>query len=102
MAESDIYLNIGQLNEKIIKFNKDMLNDINKAMKSICNTVGTLTVVGWAGASRDAFVEKFSEYKNNMRIFYENMDSFNKQMKTIYSEANSIIDQGSSKIRNTL
>jgi uncharacterized protein YukE len=101
MGAADIYLDLDQLNTDIIDQNKIKLQEIDSAMKSACNAVASLTSKGWQGESKDAFIEKFSEYKQSMRIFCEYVKEFNNQLKIIKDNGRKLITQGN-KIVNRL
>jgi len=93
MARADIYLNLEQLKSEIMTINDKKLQEIDKAMRSACNAVASLTSSGWSGEAKDAFMEKFTEYKKDMRIFCENAKEFNKQLKTIHANGKKLITQ---------
>ena len=97
----DIYLDLEQLKGEIITINDRKLREIDTAMRSLCNAVATLTAYGWNGDAKDAFIEKLTEHKSCMKIFYENTNEFNKQLKTIHTDGRKLISQGS-KIANKL
>ena len=90
---SHIYLDVNEL-KSIISFNNITLREIDKTMNSFCNAMGTLTMTGWSGAARDNFLIKFTEYKREMRCFYENLNIFNQNLTSILSDARKLVDQG--------
>jgi uncharacterized protein YukE len=94
MAAADIYLNLVQLKSDIITINDNKLKEIDKAMKSACTAVATLAGSGWSGDAKDAFMEKFTQQKNDMRIFYENVKELNKHLKTIQVNGKKLVAQG--------
>ena len=93
MATADIYLDLEQLKSEIIAINIKKLKEIDKAMKSSCNTVAKLTTSGWIGDSKDAFMEQFTKHKQNMRCFYEYISEFNKQLRTIHEDGEKLVKQ---------
>jgi len=101
MASGDIYLDLEQLKSEIITVNDKKLQEIDKAMRSSCNAVATLTSYGWSGEAKDAFMERFTEHKKGMKSFYEYVKEFNKQLKAIQNEGKKLINQGN-RIANKL
>jgi len=96
MMMPEIQLDIDQLMSDVIELNIAKLADIDTTMQSACNTVATLTVAGWEGEAKDEFLIKFTEFKQEMRIFYENMSTFNEYLKRIYAEGESVYKEGAS------
>ena len=94
MAAADIYLDLERLKGEIIVLNDKKFREIDKAMRSACNAVATLTASGWSGDAKDTFMAKFSAHKNVMRVFYENMKELNKRLKTIHADGRKLISQG--------
>lgn len=94
MSYNDIYLDLDQLKDEIIALHDRKLKDIDNAMRTASNTVGTLVAIGWSGASKDAFIEKFSDYKKEMKFFCDYMTAFNMQLKIIHSDGRRLIAQG--------
>jgi uncharacterized protein YukE len=92
--ETDIYLNLERLKSEIMDINDKKLREIDTAMQSACNAVATLTSCGWSGNAKDAYMERFSEYKCGMKIFSENVKEFNKQLKTIHTDGKKLLAQG--------
>ncbi len=95
MAQAEIYLDLDQLQESVIAKNNQKLQEINKVMQSACNTVAVLTVSGWSGESKDAFMQRFTDFKRDMRLFYEYVSQFNKQLKTVHSKGENVYAKGS-------
>jgi uncharacterized protein YukE len=95
MAAAEIYLDLEQLKSGTIDLNRKKLTEINRAMTSSCNAVATLVAYGWSGEAKDAFMKKFTEHKQEMKVFYENANEFNKQLNSIHAKGKSVLSQGS-------
>jgi uncharacterized protein YukE len=74
MSVNQVYLDLDYTLAEVISQTKTRLEDIDASMAEACNSIATLTVCGWAGESKDAFVDKFSVFKNDMRSFYEGLN----------------------------
>lgn len=96
MALPEIHFDIDQLMSDVIALNTAKLSDIDAAMEAACNTVATLTVAGWNGQAKDEFLVQFTEFKSEMRIFYENLQEFNACLKKIYEGGESVYQEGAS------
>ena len=96
MALPEIQLDIDQLMNDVIALTAAKLEDIDKVMESACDTVATLTVIGWNGEAKDKFLVQFTEFKNEMRIFYENLSEFDEALKKVYTEGENVYEEGSS------
>jgi len=90
---ADIYLNLEQLKAEIIALNDKKIREIDMIMRSANTTVNRLTLSGWTGESKDAFSEKFLEYKKDMGVFREHLSMFNNQLKTIHSNGKKLQTQ---------
>ena len=97
---NDISLNLETLKDGVIASNNEQLNEINTAMNDLCNTIASLTAGGWEGKSKDSCLETFSRFKNSMRIFYENLKSFNEVLESIHVEGEQLADEGNQLITN--
>jgi len=98
---TDIYLDLEQLRNEAILLNDKKIQEINRDISAINSTVNRLTLLGWAGESREVFIEKFSVYKKDMGVFCEYLKEFNKQLKTIHSNGRKLKSQ-SRKISSVL
>jgi len=96
VASADVYLNIEQLKNEVIALNDKKLAEISQAMRSANDTVRRLALYGWEGKSKDAFVESFAKYQGDIAAFSEYIRHFNKQLKTIHSNAKKLQSQGKS------
>ena len=94
MALPEIHIDIDQLMNDVILINDAKLENIDATMQSICNVVATLTVMGWEGKAKDEFLVQFTEFKREMRVFYENLSNFNDSLKAIYAEGETVYDEG--------
>jgi uncharacterized protein YukE len=92
----EISLNIDKLMSTVILANSVQLANIDSIMETSCNTVATLTISGWGGEAKDAFIEQFSGFKQEMRAFYENIQAFNETLKTIRDSGAAVYQNGSS------
>ena len=90
----DIYLNLEQLKSDIIALNAIKLQEIDTSMRAACNAVATLTAYGWSGDAKDAFMEKFTDYKRGMSMFCANIKELNKQLNTIHNNGKKLLGQG--------
>lgn len=94
MALPEIHFDIDQLMNDVITMNTAKMREIDTAMQSACDTVATLTVMGWEGESKDAFLTQFTKFKKKMRLFYENLHEFNNCLKKIHAEGEDVYQQG--------
>jgi WXG100 family type VII secretion target len=101
MTNRDIYLNLGQLNAEVIALNNQKSKDIEQAMRRACSAVSRLTLRGWEGESKEAFVSNFAEHKQEMQAFTLNLKGFNDQLKNILKNGKQLNAQ-SSKISSKL
>jgi uncharacterized protein YukE len=92
----DVQLDIDQLLNDVVLLTDEKLGEIDVTMQSVCNTVGTLTIIGWDGRARDEFIEKFSDFKKDMRLFYENLNALNNCLRTAYRDGEQVYIQGNS------
>ena len=95
MAMPEIHLDIDRLLNDVISMNDAKLKDIDTAMVSSCNAVATLTVMGWEGKAKEAFMNKFNEFKKEMKAFNENLNAFNHCLKQIQANGEIVYSQGS-------
>ncbi|MDR2487324.1 MAG: WXG100 family type VII secretion target [Clostridiales Family XIII bacterium] len=96
MAMPGIHLDIDQLMNDVIVLTDTKLMDIDAAMTASCNAVAILSVSGWSGEAKDAFIEFFSGFKQEMRVFYENLSTFNEALKKIQEEGEAAYNEGRS------
>lgn len=94
MGLPEIQLDIDELMSTVVTTNTKTLQDIDTVMQSSCNAVATLTISGWDGKAKDEFLEQFSTFKNEMRLFYENLSQFNDCLKQIYEEGECVYNEG--------
>jgi len=94
MALADIELDFDKLRDDVIAKNTNELSYIDEVMVDICNVVATLTAMGWEGVSKESFMDKFNEFKKDMRIYYENLKSFNVALSEIADKAESVYRAG--------
>lgn len=94
MSTTVISLDIDQLISDVISANNAQLAEIDSIMETSCNSVATLTVSCWDGEAKDVFIEQFSEFKQEMRAFYENLSAFNKALETIRNNGVGVYEDG--------
>lgn len=94
MPQGEIYLDLDQLESEVITQTSSKLAEIDSAMERACNIVATLTVCGWNGEAKDSFLRTFTEYKSEMRIFYENLSAFKKVLEDIHDKGGTVLEQG--------
>jgi len=95
MAERDIYLNLEQLNTKIISMNTQKIKDIEQDMRCAFTAVSRLTLNGWEGESKNSFVNNFADYKKEMQAFTASLWEFNNQLKSILRNGKKLNTQSS-------
>jgi uncharacterized protein YukE len=93
---SDIQLDLDQLQDGVIVLTGAKLKEIDQAMQSACNAVGTLTVIGWDGQARDEFIARFSELKREMRLLCDSLEALNECLKDAHQEGGSLYLKGDS------
>lgn len=93
MQGPEMQLDIAQL-EDVIALQTQKLAQIDTAMQAACNTVVTLTLLGWEGQARDNFAQKFDDFAREMRAFYENMAAFTTCLGQIHARGEAVCAQG--------
>ena len=93
MPETDIYLNLDQLNTGVIVLNNKKIQEIDSTMRSALNIVNKLALHDWEGDSRDSFVANFTEYKKTMTAFSLCVKEFTKQLKTVHGNGKKLNSQ---------
>ncbi len=96
MPQGEVYLDLDQLKNEVIIQTENKLKEIDAAMEQACNTIAVLTICGWSGEAKDAFLEKFSTYKMDMRLFYNKLADLKTTLNGIYEEGTTIVEQGKS------
>lgn len=96
MPSEEIYLDLDQLIDDAKAQTDSAVNEIDTAMIQACNIVATLTTCGWSGEAKDAFLEKFTEYKKGMRVFSGNLASLSAALAEIHGSGTDVLEQGKS------
>jgi len=87
-----IDIDLDRLANEVIALGDQRLADIDSAMTAACNSVAVLTMSGWEGKSKEAFMMKFTTFKKDMRIFYENLSSFQGALRNTCSKGDAVFD----------